>query len=162
MCGPVEDSTGERVKESDVGTIVVGVDGSKGSHEALLFAVEEARLRGARVRAVMASFVTSLAYSGMSGFGPDIDPTQLEDASRAALDTAVDAIGEQADVEIERVLDFGQPAQVLIEEGRGAELLVVGPRGHGGFVGLLLGSVSHECALHASCPVVIVHPDPTQ
>lgn len=142
-------------------TIVVGVDGSKGSHDALLFAVEEARLRGARVRAVMASVVTSMAYDGMSGFGPDVDPRKLEDSARAALDAAVDAIGEQDDVEIERVLNVGHPAQVLIEEGRGAEMLVVGPRGHGGFVGLLLGSVSHECALHASCPVVIVHPPPT-
>jgi nucleotide-binding universal stress UspA family protein len=57
---------------------------------------------------------------------------------------------------------MGQPALVLVEEARGADLLIVGSCGHGDFAGLLLGSVSHQCALHASCPVVIVHrPDST-
>lgn len=139
-------------------TIVVGVDGSKSAQEALHVAVDEARLRGAGLRAVMAWSVSTMAYGGMSGFGPALDPTVLEDGARAALDSAVDALGDQeTDVEVQRVLRMGQPAQVLLDEARGADLLVVGSRGHGGFAGLLLGSVSHQCALHASCPVLIVH-----
>lgn len=74
------------------------------------------------------------------------------------LDAAFTALGDQAHgVEIERVVRMGQPAQVLVEKARGAELLVVGSRGHGGFAGLLLGSVSHQCAMYASRPVVVVH-----
>jgi nucleotide-binding universal stress UspA family protein len=141
-------------------TIVVGVDGSASAQEALRFAVQEAQLRGAGVRAVMGVYLATMAYGGMAGWGPagtGLDPTELEERARAALDTAVDALGEPADMQVERVVDFGQPAQVLIEEARGAELLVVGSRGHGGFAGLMLGSVSHQCAMHASCPVVIVH-----
>ena len=57
---------------------------------------------------------------------------------------------------IERRVDQGSAAAVLVEESQGADLLVVGSRGHGGFAQLLLGSVSQQCAQHASCPVVIV------
>ena len=57
---------------------------------------------------------------------------------------------------VERRVDKGAPAAVLVEESRGADILVVGSRGHGGFVQLLLGSVSQQCAQHAFCPVVIV------
>lgn len=138
-------------------TIVVGIDGSESAQEALGFAVREARLRGAGVRVVMTWFMSTMAYGGMSGFGPDIDPTVFEESARAALDATLATLGDQADgVEIERVLCMGQAAQVLVEQARTAELLVVGSRGRGGFAGLLLGSVSHQCALHATCPVVIV------
>jgi nucleotide-binding universal stress UspA family protein len=140
-------------------TIVVGVDGSASAQQALRFAVREARLRHATVRAVMAAHLASVAYAEIGGFGPDLNPNVLEESARAQLDHAVDALGEQDDVEIERVVDLGQPTQVLIQEARGADLLVVGSRGHGGFTGLLLGSVSYQCATHASCPVVIVHAD---
>jgi nucleotide-binding universal stress UspA family protein len=141
-------------------TIVVGVDGSDGAQEALRDAIQEARLRGAGLRVVTAWHVSTMAYGG--GLAPDVDPSMFEKSARAALDAALAALGEQADgVVIERAVRMGQPAQVLVEEARGADLLVVGSRGHGGFVGLLLGSVSHQCALHASCPVVIVHKDRT-
>jgi nucleotide-binding universal stress UspA family protein len=138
-------------------TIVVGVDGSVGAREALLHALGEARLRGARLRAVAAWHMSTMAYAG-GGFAPGIDPAVFEESARAELDAALAALGSQADgVEIDRVVRMGQPAQVLVEEARGAELLVVGSRGHGGFAGLLLGSVSHQCAMYASCPVVVVH-----
>lgn len=138
-------------------TIVAGVDGSDGAQEALRVAVREAKLRGAGLRVVTAWHLPAMAY-GAAVFSPDIDPADYEDSASAALETALAALGGQANgVEIERVVRMGQPALVLLEEARGADLLVVGSRGHGGFAGLLLGSVSHQCALHASCPVVIVH-----
>jgi nucleotide-binding universal stress UspA family protein len=136
-------------------TVVVGVDGSDGAQEALRFAVEEARLRGAVVRAVMAWNPDSLAYGG-GAWGPMVDPTRLEESTRAALDAAVDKIEADGAAVIERVVATGQPARVLVEQARGADMLVVGSRGHGGFAGLLLGSVGHQCAQHAPCPVTIV------
>jgi nucleotide-binding universal stress UspA family protein len=69
-----------------------------------------------------------------------------------------EAIPDAGDVEIERRVIEGAAAAVLVEESRGADLLVVGSRGHGGFAQLLLGSVSQQCAHHAECPVVIVRP----
>jgi nucleotide-binding universal stress UspA family protein len=138
-------------------TIVVGVDGSDSAREALRFAVQEARLRGAGLRVVTAWHMPAMAY-GAVGFSPAVDPTVFEDSAGAALEAALAGLGEQADdVEIEPAVRTGQPAHVLTEEARGADLLVVDSRGHGGFAGLLLGSVSHQCALYASCPVVIVH-----
>jgi nucleotide-binding universal stress UspA family protein len=138
-------------------TIVVGVDGSDGAREALRVAVQEARLRGAGLRVVTAWHTPAMVYGG-AGFSADIDPAEFGDSAGAALEESLAAAGGQANgVEIERVVRMGQPAQVLLEEARGADLLVVGSRGHGGFASLLLGSVSHQCALHAACPVLIVH-----
>jgi nucleotide-binding universal stress UspA family protein len=138
-------------------TIVVGVDGSDGAREALLHALGEARLRGARLLAVTAWHMSTMAYAG-GGLAPGIDPAVFEESASATLDAQLSALGDQADgIDIERVVRMGQPAQVLVEEARGADLLVVGSRGHGGFAGLLLGSVSHQCAMYASCPVVVVH-----
>ena len=143
-------------------TIVAGVDGSDGAQEALRLAVREARLRGAGLRVVIAWQMPAMAYGGV-GFSPDIDPAVFRENAGATLEKALAALGGQANgIEIERVARIGVPAQVLLEEARGADLLVVGSRGHGGFAGLLLGSVSHQCALHAACPVLIVHkPDRT-
>ncbi len=140
-----------------MGTVVVGVDGSDGGQQALDVALAEAKLRGARLRVVTAWHMSTMAY-GTGGMIPDVDPALFEEGASAALDTALAALDERTtSVEIERVLRMGQPAEVLVEEARGADLLVVGSRGHGGFAGLLLGSVSHQCAMHASCPVLIVH-----
>jgi nucleotide-binding universal stress UspA family protein len=65
-------------------------------------------------------------------------------------------VSDADDVKIERRVVEGPAASVLVDESRAADLLVVGSRGHGGFTGLLLGSVSQQCAQHAECPVVIV------
>lgn len=136
-------------------TVVVGVDGSGGAQGALRFAVEEARIRGAVVRAVMAWDVDTQAYSA-GPWGPMIDPTELEERTRAVLDAAVDKAEADGAATIERVVAIGQPARVLVEQARGADMLVVGSRGRGGFAGLLLGSVGYQCVQHAPCPVTIV------
>ena len=138
-----------------MGTIVVGVDGSSGSREALRFAVEEARLRNAALRVVTAWHVSPMAYSG--GFAVPVDPHDFEESAKAVGKEALASLREETvGVVVERLAKEGQAAQVLLQEARGADLLVVGSRGHGGFAGLLLGSVSQQVAHHASCPVVIV------
>jgi nucleotide-binding universal stress UspA family protein len=137
-------------------TIVVGVDGSAGSVQALEFALEEARIRGAQVKAVAAWHVPASAYE--TGWVPvSVDPGDFEKIAKSALDKSLEEAGAAAsDVSVTPLLREGQAADVLVAEARGADLLVVGSRGLGGFKGLLLGSVSQQCAHHASCPVAIV------
>jgi len=142
-----------------MGVIVVGVDHSAGAKAALRFALEEARLRQATLRVVHAWQFGYIGATGLEGFLPAAGG-ELEDfrqSAEAALDETLRDVGVDEDgVAIERRVDQGTAAAVLVEESRGAELLVVGSRGHGGFAQLLLGSVSQQCAQHASCPVVIV------
>jgi nucleotide-binding universal stress UspA family protein len=87
---------------------------------------------------------------------------QLAEYQRRALERLDSLLAAQAPdlagAEVERSAVHGPPAEVLLEAARGAAELVVGTRGHGGFVGLLLGSVSQQCAHHAPCPIVIVPP----
>ena len=137
--------------------IVVGVDGSESARAALRFALEEARLRGATVRAVAAWHVPVAAY-GDAFIPPNPDLlSDLEPRARGELERALADAGEQAaGVEVEQVVREGPPARVLLDEADKADLLVVGSRGLGGFRGLLLGSVSQQCSHHAPCPVVIV------
>ena len=122
--------------ESDKDLIVVGVDSSAGAKEALHFALGEAKLRQATLRVVHAWQFGYIGVAGMEGFSP--------------------VVPQSNGIEIERHVVEGAPATVLVDESRHADLLVVGSRGHGGFAGLLLGSVSQQCAQHAACPVVIV------
>lgn len=139
--------------------IVVGVDGSDGSGRALAWALEEAAIRGARVDAVWAwhlPWLTTVAEVGTT----INDTTWFEGAAREGLDRAVDgALAAAAgDVVVERILAQGDASRALLDVSAGADLLVLGSRGRGGFAGLLLGSVSQQCATHATCPVVIVPP----
>jgi nucleotide-binding universal stress UspA family protein len=151
--------------------IVVGVDGSKSSSEALKWAAEEARLRGATLKVVRAWQVPAFAY----GYGAYVQPATavvdwrsesealLDDQVRAVLGEATgssegprNGLGELAGLTVVSEVLEGPAAQVLIEAAGGAELLVVGSRGLGGFSGLLLGSVSAQLAHHAPCPLTIV------
>lgn len=139
--------------------IVVGVDHSAGAQEALRFALEEAALRHATLRAVHVWQFGYIGVTGVEGGLPAVGGQLHEwrDAAAAALDTTLrEAIPDAGDVAVERRVVEGAPAAVLVEESRDADLLVVGSRGHGGFAQLLLGSVSQQCAHHAECPVVIV------
>jgi nucleotide-binding universal stress UspA family protein len=139
--------------------IVVGVDHSAGAKEALRFALEESRLRQATLRAVHAWQFGYIGATGLEGALPPIggELHEYRAAAEAALDATLrEAIPDAGEVEVERHVVEGAPGAVLVEESRGADLLVVGSRGHGGFAQLLLGSVSQQCAHHAECPVVIV------
>ena len=149
--------------EQATGVIVVGVDASVGAKVALAFALAEARLREATLHAVSAWQFPHWSASGFEGASPALGCTHEEfrAAAEAALDAALREMGPDLDgVVIERRALEGPAAAVLVEEARRADLLVVGSRGHGGFAGLLLGSVSQQCAHHASCPVVIVPTPP--
>ena len=142
-----------------MGVIVVGVDDSEGAKVALRFALEEAKLRGATLRAVHAWQFGSIGASGIEGAYPVIgaDLSDLHHAAEAALEAAVEeVVSDRGEVGVERRVVEGAAASVLVDESRDAELLVVGSRGRGGIAGLLLGSVSQQCAHHAACPVVIV------
>lgn len=142
-----------------MGVIVVGVDQSAGANAALRFALQEARLRQATVRVVHAWQFGYIGATGLEGWLPAVGG-ELKDfrlGAEAALDQTLKEAGVDTEgVTIERRAEQGPAATVLIEESQGADLLVVGSRGHGGFAQLLLGSVSQQCAQHASCPVVIV------
>lgn len=143
-------------EEQQKSRIVVGVDGSPSSQDALRWAIDQARLTGAAVDAI-AALENPVTY-GWSFPMPEGDigsamGKELSDSVRDALEeggTPVE-ICEQAVV--------GNAAQVLLEAASGADLLVLGSRGHGGFAAALLGSVGQHCVQHASCPVVIVRHD---
>jgi len=142
-----------------MGVIVVGVDHSAGAKAALRFALEEARLRQSTLRVVHAYQFGYVGATGLEGSVPALGG-ELDDfrqAAAAALDETMREVGAETDgVTIERRVDQGAAAAVLVDGSRDADLLVVGSRGHGGFAQLLLGSVSQQCAQHAFCPVVIV------
>lgn len=136
--------------------IVVGVDGSPSSRAALRWAVRHARLTGGVVEAVCVWDVPSV--SGWAG--PAMEPVlDAEAAKRGFVQELHDVFGDERPAELREVLVRGNPAEMLLTAAEGAELLVVGSRGRGGFARALLGSVSHQVVQHASCPVVIVRQD---
>lgn len=139
-----------------MGRIVVGVDGSDGSRRALRWALTEARLRGADLDVVCA----------VAEPRPWVDPVlfpppPVEDLcglGRATLDEILAGF-DLAGVHVERIAAVGGGARVLLEAAVGADLLVVGSRGRGGFRSLMLGSVAQQVVAHAACPVVVVVPE---
>lgn len=130
--------------------VVVGVDGSQNSRDALRWAANYAQLTGAEVRAVI-SYKTELYIGGSPNPG-------LATQARETVEEAVsDVFGAKPSVSVTTDVIAGHPAQVLVEASRSADLLVVGSRGHGAFVGMFLGSVSNHCVHHAKCPVLVIH-----
>jgi nucleotide-binding universal stress UspA family protein len=142
-----------------IGRLVVGVDGSETSTWAVRWAAREANLRGANLELVSAWEVPISDVGFGFGLGGVSEETlkALQQSAEEILAGAAHVVREEAsDVEIETRVVEGQAADVLIEASRAAGLLVVGSRGMGGFRELMLGSVSQQCAHHATCPVVIV------
>ena len=148
-----------RERGEDMGTeantgVVAGYDGSQNGVQALDWAAAEARIRGLPLTVIHAWE----PYSGGSLAMPMVD---LRSLAQETLDGGVEHVRKQApDVPVRGVLECGQPAAKLIEAGKGAAMIVLGPRGLGGFVGLVLGSVSAQVTVHAACPVVIVRGGP--
>lgn len=135
--------------------VVVGVDSSPGSVGALRWAAEEARARSLPLRAVVAWHV-ALAPTPM-GRPPAATPSteqHVHDAQELLARTVREALGDDADVEVEVV--HGPAAKVLVDQSHHAQHVVVGSRGLGGFAGVLLGSVSQHLVHHAHCPVTVV------
>ncbi len=137
--------------------IVVGVDGSASSKAALRWAARMAPVFNCEIEAVISwEYPTSYGWTiGIpEGYRPDIDAGKVVEA---AID---EVFGSERPPKLIATVVEGRPSSVLLDKCADAEMLVVGSRGHGGFSGLLLGSVSGACAEHASCPVLVVHGEP--
>lgn len=132
--------------------IVVGFDGSEQSLAALRSAVDEARLRHGKVR-----LVTAWHYPPVPSTVEDSGTNDSFHAAERVQAGALEAVAAEG-VDISGTLVRDPPATALLDAAKDADLLVVGSRGHGGFPGLLLGSVSSQVAHHAPCPVLIVRP----
>lgn len=133
--------------------VVVGVDGSEHAARALSFAVGEVRRRDVPLEAVMAvDYYPGAEFGAIPTSAPTTD--DLKEQARRALEAILEDLPD--DIEVNAVVSQGPPARALLARTQGADLLVVGSRGRGGFQGLLLGSTSHRVISHASCPVVVV------
>ena len=139
------------------GDIVVGYDGSKGASRAVEFAAAEAAAHHSRLRIVSVWNRAAPAVGAMSGLAA---PVVAEDRERLATQrlgaAAALALEIAPDIDVVTEALEGNPAVELVRATENSRLLVVGCRGHGGVHGLLLGSVSHRCTLHAHCPVLVV------
>ncbi len=144
-----------------MGRVVVGVDGSEHSVAALRWALDYARAKHVDVEALATWTHPMPVGDGISGMAyAPMDSKSLEEETTAALERALLSACPDATERgrVARIVAEDRPAHALIDASRGAELLVVGSRGHGGFAGLLLGSVSTQCVHHAHCPVTVVRP----
>ncbi|MCU0266309.1 MAG: universal stress protein [Actinomycetia bacterium] len=150
--------TKERADTADIGGgIIVGHDGSASADRALVWAAEEARLRGLPLRVVRAWSITSAPRP--QGVEPGVVPSMEEFAEAVRGQLAADVatvLGAAPGVEVTLHPVHGAAAGALVAASGRAELLVVASRGHGGFAGLLLGSTSEQVVRHADCPVVVL------
>ncbi len=136
-----------------MGRIVVGVDGSEPSRRALAWAAAYAEHMGADLQVLMV-WDDPGRDMWIPHVPPQADPLAL--TSQAVRRTVDAVLGEEPAVRVEPMAVEGAPARTLVEAAHGADLLVVGNRGKGGFAGVHLGSVSTQCVSHAPCPVVVV------
>ena len=148
------------------GRVVVGLDGSPGGRAALVFALHDAARRGAAIE-VVSAFDTAETLAALCGTTMDSvgsSTTQIRDAvDRQSVGIVEEACAELAGEFAQRPpvtvsAVGGGAAHALLQAAQGADLLVVGSRGRGGFASMVLGSVSMQCVLHAPCPVTVVHP----
>ena len=144
-----------------IARVVVGVDGSAESIGALKWAAGYAAATGATVTAVLSWHYPAAVGIAPVGVAPKAVSEEVRAQMEETLDKAlIDVFGTSPPENVQTKLDYGHPAQVLVDESRQADLLVVGHRGHGAFTGMLVGSVSMHCVTNAACPVVVVRPRP--
>lgn len=125
--------------------IVVGVDGAEHSRTAVLWATQEARRRNATLHLVLSS-----------------DPARADYAEETLEAVAAECRSEAPDLEIIEEVSLDHPVHTLVRRSAEAQLVVVGSRGHGGFVNALLGSVSAPLAAESACPVIVMRPAPAR
>jgi nucleotide-binding universal stress UspA family protein len=137
-------------------TVVVGVDGSPASRVALTWAAAEAADHGADLVVVNVWEHTLLPPAGSLSVSEKYVPDPSQRTADELVQVIKEELGDEPAVLVQPRVKQGTPAKVLIEESANADLLVVGTRGHGGFAGLILGSVSQHVAAYAHCPVTVV------
>jgi nucleotide-binding universal stress UspA family protein len=137
-------------------TIVVGVDGSSPSRHALTWAAAEAVDHGSDLVVVNVWEHTLMPPEGSVSVSERYLPDSSQRTADDLLQVIKEELGEDPPVLVQPRVREGRPAKVLIEESANADLLVVGTRGHGGFTGLVLGSVSQHVTAYAKCPVAVV------
>jgi nucleotide-binding universal stress UspA family protein len=143
---------------TEIKVIIVGVDGSGHSRAALNWAYQEATHHGASLTVLAAWHAPVLPqqppYGALPPEGYDTQPAR--DASAMLEHLVGDLEARTPPVEVQISVEQGSPAKVLIERSKGADLIVVGSHGKGGFAGMLLGSVTQHVVSHAHCPVAVV------
>jgi nucleotide-binding universal stress UspA family protein len=145
----------DTVTQRRKGRIVVGVDGSESSNGPLLWAARQAELTNASLEVVLVWQSPLMAYGPTVAAPVGVDP---ESRARQLLDTTVHGVlGDPDGLEVVPIVTRGPVAKTLLRIAKGADLLVVGARGHAPLVGMLVGSVSEHCVSHSSCPVVVIH-----
>ena len=131
----------------------MAVDGSPSSKEALRWAARQAKLTGAEIEAVTAwEYPTSFGW--VPPYPADFDPGA--EATKVQNGMIDEVLGKSPDTPLRRTVLEGHAAPALVEASKDAALLVVGSRGHGEFVGMLIGSVSEFCVTNAHCPVLVM------
>jgi nucleotide-binding universal stress UspA family protein len=133
--------------------IIVGVDGSPLAETALAFAIEEARLREAVLHV---TYAYPAMASGLTGSTGNDYYQQVEEEAKTFLQGVLAKAPSTQGLDVQWLAVPGNPSEVLIEASREATLLVIGSRGVGGFMGLLMGSVSTQCVHYSHCPVLVV------
>jgi nucleotide-binding universal stress UspA family protein len=136
--------------------VLVGIDGSPESVAALSWAGHYAAATGATVRAIRVWHFPTAAGLPPEGKAPQPVTSEIEQRINADLGEVIAKANLTPSVQVETEVAYGHPVQVLIDESKTADLLVVGHRGHGGFTEMLTGSVAIHCVSHAACPVVVV------
>jgi nucleotide-binding universal stress UspA family protein len=137
---------------AETGGVVVGVDGSAASLGALEWAARQVELTNSTLQ-IVATWDWPTTFGWAVPIPTEFDPEQ--NVKKALADAEADLRTRHPKIEITARVLQGHPAPLLVEASKGADLLVVGSRGHGEFVGMLIGSVSEYCATNAHCPVLV-------